>query len=1096
MPPIPKFPSSTEFQIELQVLLAANKSFIDFESSRMDFLPFTGQHIPFPPASFDYVPPELGHRQNDPTTEDRYKGWALSVLAYALGYRGLTTNWAMPDNAPLPECFDQFFDSPVWMLPRDPFELDLDRIWKISYDQDIKEEENPDFSFVGVKIISPVYTQDATAGDLPLKGLTEVISSLTESLLTISNDGTRLGVSVRQKGEPLSFEAVKSIASLLWVTDPLLNEVHPPHCGPGSLRSLGLQFSNLAEYHDHIDVEIQLASASTVDDPWNNRISPDRPPLSLLPHPGELSDPRFSHGVGRIQRGKGLPELVHLLGLVPITHTKRDPRPRPAYDFRALVGHSASGMIKFNQHCGTLNFEAISHWASICTHLVSCGIEKSPERILEKLTTLRRQIQDRTVTLFNGLTSRGLEGTAEYYGNNTRTTRILEMGGWLKLKPGVPGPESEPNALPVDRDRSKGMAFLEDLGKKLHTWDSSAKTTENDCYTIGIELEMLTPSSGETEEERIDKIERMKRLNKSHFPGKELEDDFKILRTGATTKPWEDPDPTDSRSYVRGAFSQTRYPQVAEIMKRKLGLFSICDFTMRDLSNQVRTTALNQYFARTGGVYPDPDYDPEWQAWNIRADGSLRTLLNWNGYKSVDGMEIVSPILRDKPEGWETILDVLVGLRRELRLVVDRDCGVHINVGKGTEPISFRHLQRLACLMYCADPVIFSLCDPDRRSFKGFAGPLRNGDGLGGIYKEAWETLPVMPDFAQHMPVGHLSTKDCAVLKKIWMAPDYESLSNLIGPQRRRTCVSIKRITLLDMGSFSGAVEFRHLEGSLDPDLVLRFGQLMATLFRFADKAEPEAWQRMVRNLMLCRNAGSYDLDILRVFLEQLGLGDDVSYWDSRVRNNWELDNWGPSSAPRPIDASSLQVLPPVSPQYVESHLRKICRRQIKPDLNGQGLGDEKIKAPRTIHVREAIQARAESLLHIVSSSDLILQDNLEHTLSDAIEAKESRPNYGEERPVRPEAEEVCPQEGLSWERYGLSEIFFDCQEKARSLSVQKLSREELNLFADLDHQHKDGQDFLDTFSRTVGPGVEVVTDEDWERFLDDEAFRPEYFTL
>ncbi|KAK7431047.1 hypothetical protein QQZ08_002327 [Neonectria magnoliae] len=1099
---MPEVPWSVEFQIELQVLLAANKFFMGHEFSRTGFLPFTGKQIPVPLMAFSHVPPKLSRHAGYPSSEEKYKGWVLSAVAYSLSRKELATNWAMPEDAPLPESFEKFFGSEVWMQPRDASDFDSNTVWKISYDQDINERENPDFSFVGVKITSPMYSRDATTGLSPLEGLTEVISTLTEDHITISNAETRLGVSVKQKGGTLAFKAVKSIASLLWVADPLLNEIHPPHCGPGSLESLGLQFTNLAENHDHVDVAVELASADTMEDPWNNRLSGDRPPLSLLPHPGELTDPRFAHGLGRIQSTKGLPELVHLLRLVPITHTKRHSRPRPAYDFQGLEARNASDMIKFNQHCGTLDFEAISHWASVCTHLVSFGIEKTPERILEKLTILRQQLQDRSISLFDSLASRGLEDTAEYYRKMTWATRIPELRTWPELKKGVSNPESEPNAIPLDMDRTKGIPFLDDLGEKLNIWESSAKTTENDCYTIGIELEMLTPSSGETEEEKADRVKRMERLNRVHFPGHESDKDIKFQRTDPKTKPWEDPDPSDGRSCVQGIWPHTRYPQIAEIMGNKLGLFAICDFTLRELSSSCSNTALNQFFAMKGGIYIEPDYDSEWQAWSVRTDGSLRALLDWKGYKSADGVEIVSPILRDRPEGWETILNVLVGLRQELRLVVDEGCGVHFNVGKGLEPMPFHLLRKLICLMYCADPVIFSLCNPERRCKIGYAHPLRDGSGLLGEYEEAWTNLPITPDFAQYMPVEQLSLADCAALKKIWMAPDFESLHYLVAPRGNRNCVSINRIKAIEIpGSFSGAVEFRHLEGSLDPDLILRFGQLLTTLFRFADKAEPKAWQGLVRSLMLCRGPDRYDLDILRVFLEQLGLHDDFSYWESIVRNNRDLPR-----ARAPPDGSSLHVLPAVPPQHVESDLRNICRRQIKPDLKGQLSSHEEIKPPQTVHAGETIKARARSLLQIISPNDPLLQDNLEHTLAGATEVKESLRNYREQRlpdleaslrelelgvPTQEkpekngEAREGCSR--ASRERDNLADILLQSQEKARKIYVQELSQEELNVFARLGRFHKDEQDFLDIFPRVVGPRMEVmVTEEDWERFLDD----------
>ncbi|KAF7535008.1 hypothetical protein G7Z17_g13269 [Cylindrodendrum hubeiense] len=747
-------------------------------------------------------------------------------------------------------------------------------LWDFEIPTDIDEHQDPEYSWVGVKLTSPVYTSGKSTGSPLFNGFSEVIHILNNQYITICNADTRLGILVRPAKESLEFEELKTISSLIWVADPLLDTIHVPHCGPGSLGALGLQFSNLAENQSHIDLRVQLASADRIPDPWDNRLSPDRQPLSLLSHPGELSAPKFRHGLSRIRNAKDFSELIHLLELVPITYDGDCQRPRPAYDFRGLKECGSRGMIEFNQHCGTLDFDAICHWACVCTFLVSVGVGKSLECIQDDLRALQREVQQK-ITLFDFLTDSGLQASANYYQTRPTTMEIPDFKTWPKLKKGVPDDESEPvlkaGTLPLKMDREISKSFLDDFGKRLDKWGKSAKTTDNGCYTMGIELEMQTPSSGETEGERAASIAE---CQSGHwFECEEEAQKYIETWSNGAGQTCQDPDPSDGRDYAHGFKFETRSHNIIQMVRRNLGVYFYSPYSSLEYSGIDSIIARKKMFAEEGGFFCNPEYADEWQAWGVKEDVSLGNYKDWKGYDWLHGLEIVSPILRDKPECWESILDVVAGLRRTMRLVTDQRCGLHVSVGKGTGPMPFHFYRKLTCLMYCADHVIFSLCRPDRRKNFGFSPPLRecNGFGLVGVYDERWENGSATGDFFQHIPVDELRSGDVAILKKLWMAPNKEALEDLIMRGGARSCVSILRVKGTPVpGYFSGSVEFRHLEGNLDPDLIIRFSQLLVALFQFADKAEPEAWKQMIENLMRCQSPRGYDLDVLRRLLVQL----------------------------------------------------------------------------------------------------------------------------------------------------------------------------------------------------------------------------------
>ncbi|EWY98754.1 hypothetical protein FOYG_03080 [Fusarium oxysporum NRRL 32931] len=140
------------------------------------------------------------------------------------------------------------------------------------------------------------------------------IDIMTKGLLTVPNAETRLVVKVFIPKHLVSLDSMKAIASMLWLVDPLLSDIHPAHCGPNSLYSLGLQYTNLAR-DDANDLQAEMLSAVEVEDPWNNRLSPERKLLELLPHPGDLGETKYRHRIYRILGATSVQDLIHLMDI-------------------------------------------------------------------------------------------------------------------------------------------------------------------------------------------------------------------------------------------------------------------------------------------------------------------------------------------------------------------------------------------------------------------------------------------------------------------------------------------------------------------------------------------------------------------------------------------------------------------------------------------------------------------------------------------------------------------------------------------------------------------------------------------------------------
>ncbi|KAL5599912.1 hypothetical protein FOVSG1_007724 [Fusarium oxysporum f. sp. vasinfectum] len=331
-----------------------------------------------------------------------------------------------------------------------------------------------------------------------------------------------------------------------------------------------------------------------------------------------------------------------------------------------------------------------------------------------------------------------------------------------------------------------------------------------------------------------------------------------------------DPHPDDGRELSRAEQFSNRVSLMKEIISSQGPLTLVWDeyFDQKFWESKLLSH----------GMVPVDDIDPRYQTWNIGTDVSLRRMSEWAGYKQLNGLEIIGSVLRDTPECWEEVLDMVSILRNNFRLTVGKSCGFHIHVSKGTGPI-------LLHLYIPVDKVV------DRRTL--------------------------------------------GIMKKLWTAETLQRLKLLITPSMgSKSCLGLSKchsFDEFDEGSEDkcrGTVEFRYLEGTLDPELILRWSQLMVSLFQFADLASPQAWQNFVPAILQCPVLGKMDPNVLRVFLVSLGKGDDHGFWINRIEimSNLPLD--AQQLARRPADNN--EILPPLDNGYIDALRDELCTREMK----------------------------------------------------------------------------------------------------------------------------------------------------------------------
>uniref|UniRef100_L2FLU7 Uncharacterized protein n=1 Tax=Colletotrichum fructicola (strain Nara gc5) TaxID=1213859 RepID=L2FLU7_COLFN len=298
-----------------------------------------------------------------------------------------------------------------------------------------------------------------------------------------------------------------------------------------------------------------------------------------------------------------------------------------------------------------------------------------------------------------------------------------------------------------------------------------------------------------------------------------------------------------------------------------------------------------------------PDASHMYQLWHVSQDSSLTKhlgpILGYSG--GVSGFEISSPIFRDRASDCRQILDVLAILRAQTRPMLDGTCGT----------------PKVACLAWVVDPILSTLVHPVRGAVH-HAAPLRTGSNLAESKSlRSYEDLLIGGDdkmlvveIDSHLPMRGLTSRLQDEFTCIWSAGDHNRLTGLLaaanGTMPPRGSISFDKINCMSGSAFPydpwepvlvGTVEFRALEGTLDPVLVAHWARLAVAIVRTAVEAEPaEFFKIMTRLLKERRNSR----ERLKCFLEVVGMGHTYSYWREIPEKNKSLaalvEQWHPKN--------------------------------------------------------------------------------------------------------------------------------------------------------------------------------------------------------
>ncbi|KAI1261492.1 hypothetical protein F5Y18DRAFT_401385 [Xylariaceae sp. FL1019] len=137
--------------------------------------------------------------------------------------------------------------------------------------------------------------------------------------------------------------------------------------------------------------------------------------------------------------------------------------------------------------------------------------------------------------------------------------------------------------------------------------------------------------------------------------------------------------------------------------------------------------------------YPRTNGTDTYKTWNVASDGSLKLPRNVeHAYYPLRyaGVEVISPVFSLVEEAFEEITRVIRAIKANLRTAVPPVCGLHVHIGRGGKPLDLFSMQRIASLLWMAEPLLNNLHAGCRLGNEHCLGPRHFSRlGTGDVYQ-------------------------------------------------------------------------------------------------------------------------------------------------------------------------------------------------------------------------------------------------------------------------------------------------------------------------------------------------------------------------
>ncbi|KAK1995881.1 hypothetical protein LX36DRAFT_702010 [Colletotrichum falcatum] len=755
--------------------------------------------------------------------------------------------------------------------------------------------------------------------------LNPIIASVCEAIrntrgLTIGlNHIPRLRVEIKPETSAFTITDVRRTLLFLWSASQRLDTLHARYCDSMSAAVPGLEFS-------------RLFSPAPIVYPLNGNWNAVAQTKFTHGPPGKVNMLDYVYSVRGTYREN---EIVHAVELsddlqwlaegtnahVWDPYCKKRIVPG-AYDFSSLLAPHG-GFIRFNQHAGTLDPEAVSHWVRVCCGIVDFGLNATSERLeyvkrqLKLPSNLDHSLRCSSSGLYNVvqlLSDLKLPSQAVYYMSLGPNPFVSELAHRRPFTPAV------------------NIEEVEYVSP----------------YTFGIEMEFLVPYSlvGSRDPDNDDR-RWIYRDPSSAASGKSISKDDEKDQIQHYT-PWA------IQCIKNKALSKLVYSANANRLVSLLtsaGHLSATFDTRADdtdpddsvVPGRVLRAILNE--AGNPPVYFLKGLDPRYQIWHVHRDSTLSNFHGGeSGYAGHLGIEVSSPILRDRPADFEKIFDVLKIVRGGVRPMLDHSCGFHVHVGD-VRGFSLRGLKKLAILVWVSELVLYSLVHPSREE-NAMAAPLGK-DSILACREDMRESTAhlLCDDIAAYIPMNIIPQLLLDDIIQIWSVTSEYGLMRLLQPdvgcKGGTSFLSIRRNIDKESSdgnaNYGGTVKFRMLEGTLDPELIAHWTKLVLRIVEVGTQTEPAEYLHMMKQIL---KEYYSEEERLEGFLGALGMEEHVPFWNKVSEKNKDL-----SESDEAADGKNWQY--PVDreiwfldPDEEDEFMRRWCDQNITkvPPVDGDNL--------------------------------------------------------------------------------------------------------------------------------------------------------------
>lgn len=261
-------------------------------------------------------------------------------------------------------------------------------------------------------------------------------------------------------------------------------------------------------------------------------------------------------------------------------------------------------------------------------------------------------------------------------------------------------------------------------------------------------------------------------------------------------------------------------------------------------------------------------------------------------------VEISSPKMRARDPATDVkIKRVLQALTTNHRLAANYTCEVHVHLGRmDGQPLALPTLQRLASLLWAAEPTLRSIRNPASPNYHNV---FTWGSEMRRFSRLALDLGSSVPDSNPESRIA----RDHEALDKIWGANSYLDLGRLLsGPtkQYRRLGFNFSSFGLEDDRAHRSprTVEFRMMEGTTRADLIHSWVRICASVCEAAIEGTEDRFCRALGRLLhhdddeardLPETPGAEKARAFRELMQDLGVPRSVSSgFEVKVLRDWD----------------------------------------------------------------------------------------------------------------------------------------------------------------------------------------------------------------